>query len=209
MINYALLANAMSYYSTPTFSKCGFKRVEAPWSVSAKAISITAPSWATWYPHQNNNYLVASGEQSFIQLMLEDRLPPGKYCCLTPCYRGEEKEDTLHKFYFMKVELINTENPTEDAVQEMIAAAQWFITHSCKIPCKVVETEPADWDIVNVGKTYDIVDERYEIELGSYGIREHEKVGRWAYGTGLAEPRASTVAHIIQFPGEEGRCTSS
>ena len=29
------------------------------------------------------------------------------------------------------------------------------------------------------------------IEVGSYGIRHHELVGHWAFGTGLAEPRYS------------------
>lgn len=197
MINYALLSNAMGYYSAQ-FVNCGFKRIEAPWSVSAKAMNITAPSWTSWYPHQDDKFFVASGEQSFLQLILDGKLDPGKYCCLTPCFREEEKEDTFHKFYFMKLELINTKSPTEEAVNEMLEAAKWFFTHSVKIPCSVVETTPADWDIVNVGRTYDIVDARYGIELGSYGIREHELTGRWVYGTGLAEPRASTVASLIR-----------
>jgi hypothetical protein len=51
---------------------------------------------------------------------------------------------------------------------------------------------------VNVVKTYDSrSDESYDIEcngveLGSYGVRHFENID-WIYGTGLAEPRLSTV----------------
>ena len=31
------------------------------------------------------------------------------------------------------------------------------------------------------------------IEVGSYGARYHAKIGWWAYGTGLAEPRYTTA----------------
>lgn len=198
MINYTLLANALSYFSTSTFDGCGFKQIAAPWSISAHVMRITAPPRATWYRHQDGKYFVASGEQSFLQVIADGKLLPGRYCCLTPCFRGEV-EDTIRKPYFMKVELINTKNPTEVAVQEMLTTAKWFFEHSVKIPCKIVETVPEKWDSVNIGKTYDIIDDRYGIELGSYGLREHELVGRWAYGTGLAEPRASTVLHLTSI----------
>jgi seryl-tRNA synthetase len=203
MINYALLANAMAYFSAQ-YTNCGFARIEVPWSVKAKALRITAPPGVDWYRHQDGKYLVASGEQSFLQLMLDKALPPGRYCCLTPCFRGDE-EDLLHKHYFMKVELINTLKPDATAVQEMIAAAKWFFEHSVKISCRVVDTVPEEWDEVNVGKTFDIVDTKHEIELGSYGIREHSSVGRWAYGTGIAEPRASTVAALLLNPASQAR----
>jgi len=41
-----------------------------------------------------------------------------------------------------------------------------------------------------------VIDELHQpyfmnIELGSYGIRKHPKVGTWVYGTGCAEPRLS------------------
>jgi hypothetical protein len=38
---------------------------------------------------------------------------------------------------------------------------------------------------------FDIVSRRGRIEIGSYGIRRDDKVGKWVYGTGCAEPRLS------------------
>ncbi len=191
MISYKLLTDALRYYADTTFANCGYKRIELPWSVPSEAINITAPDFAEWYRHEEN-YLVASGEQSFLELIKTGALTAGKYCGITPCFRGED-EDFWHQLYFMKVELINTANPTEASLESMLGAAEWFFKHVAHIQCKIVDTKPSEWDTINDGPSYDIVCDVTGVELGSYGIRKHADVGRWIYGTGLAEPRASKV----------------
>ena len=62
----------------------------------------------------------------------------------------------------------------------MADAQQFFSLH---VPVDLVKTDDERSD-----ESYDI--ESNGIELGSYGIRQHENI-TWVYGTGLAEPRLS------------------
>jgi hypothetical protein len=61
MINYGYINDSIEYYE-----KCGFKRVEAPWTVSEYVDSLTRPENIVPYQLNNGRCLVASGEQSFI-----------------------------------------------------------------------------------------------------------------------------------------------
>jgi seryl-tRNA synthetase len=118
IISYARLAAAEAHYQA-----AGFELVEAPWIIGHTAYRATKPAEALDFVTLGG-YLVASAEQSFLQLMLEGR-PPGRAVATTPCFRHEHY-DELHQPYFMKVELIDTLDTSEASLQRMIATAQGF-----------------------------------------------------------------------------------
>jgi len=184
------------------YERAGYQPLDVPWCVSEEAMNITRPVWAGTV---NASYIaggkqqcpVASAEQSFLQLQLDrmkadGTLMTGTYVAMTPCFRNEPVLDDLHQPYFMKVELYDaTANliveAAEPRLNAMIERAKRFFEQYLEV--KVVPNE--EYDPLKVGSAFDIVAEGTNIELGSYGIREHPKVGRWVYGTGCAEPRFS------------------
>lgn len=178
MIDYKNIFLAASHYENN-----GYKLIEVPWMVSETAIDITKPSFCRSYSTFGGE-LVGSGEQSFLQLMLENKLPPGKYACITPCFR-DEIEDELHKKHFIKLELINTEEVDRISLGQMMSAATVFFN---KLG---IQNE-----LSIEGDSYDIICAKTGIELGSYGIRRYKDL-LWVYGTGCAEPRTSTVIRKI------------
>ena len=199
MIDYQKLAKAQEYYRIR-----GFKPIEVPWIVGFQAIRLTCPKDGKFYSlredtlevpsNTNIGYQVASAEQSFIQLMLDGSLKPGRYQAITPCYRGDVL-DTWHQRYFMKVELIVylgkdhlAVKTAWDSLDRMVNDCWAFFEDS--LPISMLKTDTViPWD--QQGSTRDLVTVSGGIELGSYGIREHSAVGTWIYGTGCAEPRLS------------------
>ena len=133
--------------------------------------------------------VVASAEQSYLQLMKEGKLPEGKYVATTPCFRDEPTVDELHQFYFLKTELIevgyHSATPPDENLENMIHDAVSFFEQFLSV--RVERTA--------IGK--DIVDVERGVELGSYGIRTHQFspdcTAQWIYGTGVALPRLSYV----------------
>ncbi len=186
MINYAYLTQAIE-----TYARQGFVYIDVPWVVSEKAVEITAPPAATKYP-LGSDYLVASGEQSFLELILAGNLKEGRWCCLTPCYR-DDKIDDLHKRCFMKVELIAT-TAVNNGHLECITRDCLLFFNKILPGCMVGKTSPIDPLLVE-GTARDIFSPQ-GIELGSYGIRQHPDIGSWIYATGCAEPRLSTALKI-------------
>jgi hypothetical protein len=188
--HYKHLVEAIRYYE-----QCGFKWLDVPWAVSELAIYMTRPTWIVGDPPYyvsggEDLFPVASAEQSFLQMQLDavakgERMT-GSYVTMTPCFRNEPVIDELHQPYFMKVELISWDKTTREDMDKMIAGARLFFERSLWVDC-VHNADPDPLGIV----AYDLVTTHTGIELGSYGIREHPKVGRWVYGTGLAEPRFS------------------
>lgn len=181
MIDYNLLNNSVTFYE-----KQGFKRIEAPWMVSKAVDEITKPKEALSLEiGYNNKCLVASGEQSFLYLYLKGFLPKGKFQTITPCFRYESF-DFLHSKYFMKNELIVTDDVSGENLTKIIDICLDF--YRKYIP----EAEPIitdiGWDIQIKGK-----------ELGSYGIRECEFL-KWIYATGCAEPRMSNLIKLYGIP---------
>lgn len=176
MINFKRLVTAQDYYE-----KLGYKNIDVPWEVESKIEKITKPVGLKSYK-LNKGRLIASGEQGFLQLMKDGKLPNGMYQCTTPCFRDEVVDD-LHKPYFMKVELIKV-GPIETFLNLVRVIQHPLDFFSQYVKCKVIATGDL---------TMDIVTEKNEIELGSYGIRKHKLVGEWIYGTGLAEPRLTYV----------------
>ena len=176
-IDYVKLASAEKYYGAE-----GFDIIEVPWIVPySPYISLRPPNINRREFYTLDGYLNASGETSFLTLM-QGGVILRKNACVTACFRDEEVIDETHYKYFMKLELIDTDVSTEN-LNNMIASAQRHLNQYC--PTKVVAT--------NEGvQTYDIVDERFGIEVGSYGVREVDGF-RWIYGTGIALPRLDVV----------------
>lgn len=173
-INWKRLISAITYYN-----KEGYKETDLNWIVEEKISEITKPLGRKHF-YVNDKVLVASGEQSFIEMM-KYKLKQGKYCGITPCFRDEYELDYIHQTYFMKVELIDTIQPNKKGLDEMITCAQNFFSYYTKV--RVLETGD---------EMYDIIDVKTGIELGSYGTRQ-TSYGNLVYGTGLAEPRLSKI----------------
>lgn len=214
MIRWDWLAEAMAFYVDE-----GFTPIEVPWIVEPHITRVTLPEGAVPFSFGNPGDPVGSGEQGFVQMMAWRDLPPGRYVTLTPCFR-DEAEDDLHQKWFAKVELIHVLGEGEDADRahtEILDLAQEFLSQyvECSAMKVTQSTGEEYWDLVGhrdritfcEDPEYDEYDpfetfdeDAFEthlakdsIEIGSYGIREWAG-NRWVYGTGMAEPRTSTVA---------------
>ncbi len=189
-VSHARLSLAEQHYSSR-----GYRPVAVPWIVCEEAyLSTMPPPQAITSRYATlGGYLPASGEQSFIHMMLMGE-NPGKALCTTPCFR-DEQHDELHDPYFMKTELIRTDDVSEEALEELLVdATDFFETYVA------VERVPMGYGAV------DIVDAMTGVELGSYGKRTYGDL-TWLYGTGLAEPRLQRVldAHVRIFAEYEGK----
>lgn len=188
-IDYALLGKAVEHYK-----ERGFTYVEVPWVVEEHAIRATLPDHFDAMElgvgrgrdfrrvYNGDNYLVGSAEQGFLTM----NLLPGKYVGVTPCFRMEEVNDLFYQDMFMKVELFS--NHPNLQVEEMVKSAESFIhQYSYGLPRRVHTAEGID--LMHGG-----------VEIGSYGERKHDDIGRWVYGTGLALPRfsvANALANVV------------
>jgi seryl-tRNA synthetase len=175
MIDYKLINDSIVYFETS-----GFKRIETPWLVTEAIDSITRPkNVEPFVVNAKNKNLIASGEQAFLYLYVKEYLPMGKFQTVTPCFRNDSFDFT-HTKYFMKNELIQTDEVTKSNLEMMVEKALEF--HQQNFVTKLhVETTQDGFDIM--------LD---DYELGSYGIRECEFL-KWIYGTACAEPRTSKL----------------
>ena len=83
----------MSYYSNINHSVYyyqlkRFEYVESPWIVDEEVSNITKPVDRENF-YVGNKTLVASGEQSFLQMIKDKKINPGRYLTTTPCFRDE------------------------------------------------------------------------------------------------------------------------
>jgi hypothetical protein len=176
MIDYHLISNCIKKYED-----LGYKYIDVPWFTTEKIVNITLPPGKKPF-HINNDYLVGSAEQSFLHLILAGELKDGKYVAASPCFRDDEI-DQYHQKYFFKVELINYSNSYKFDyfdLMNVISDAQRTLSSLCTKTIKSSKT--------NEGVDLSIND----IEIGSYGIRQFSNFN-WIYGTGLAEPRFSSL----------------
>lgn len=175
-IDYRYIQDAIDFYE-----RRDYVQVEVPWLISKEAYHATKPADATdLYVANWDKYLAASGEQSFIEMMLGGR-DFKRAQCVTPCFR-DDKEDDIHHKFFMKVELIKADEVSVPHLFSVIHdAMSFFETHSVNL--KVVQKSEVQ---------YDLLCKTTRVELGSYGIREYKNL-KWIYGTGIAEPRFSKV----------------
>lgn len=179
MIDYNKIADSIRH-----FEGSNFVRIESPWTITKKVAQITAPEDATyWSISEKNKVLVASGEQSFLYLYLKGFLPKGRFQSVTPCFR-DEPFDKIHTKYFIKNELIDTEDTSPDNLHQIIEDVEYFLhRYTDKNNVEVVPNDDG-WDI-NVNG----------IEVGSYGIRSCEYL-KWIYATGCAEPRLTYAVNL-------------
>ncbi len=179
--SWARIASAVDYYT----GYCDYEYMDVPWFVGRFAYDATKPEGArdiavtTWGDQWNKHYLVASGEQSFLSLMVNGREIKDAVC-VTPCFRDEPIYDATHLREFMKVELISTTR----TVNEVLNSAFHFFAQYTEESKLVVEKTDIGYDIMLNGH-----------EIGSYGERVLGNL-RWVYGTGIAEPRF-TYAHGV------------
>jgi seryl-tRNA synthetase len=181
MINYSLIANAISYYES-----LGYMELEVPWFVSRQSMEVTSPPDRRYCTSFLGD-LVASGEQSFIEMMRTGLLEPGFHQCATPCFRDEPTVNKIWRNYFFKVELIVFQ-PGDFSVNTMIEDAKRLFESLGLERLQIIDTDIGK-DIMCKG-----------VEIGSYGYRQFEENGvkySWVYGTGLAEPRFSLAQELV------------
>ena len=181
------LETAVTYYAAN-----GFAITSLPVVVPEYDIMITCPDirYATVAaPHLGQ--FVGSAEQSFLHFDRIGKLGKGAFVAHTECWRNEHILDKWHQAKFRKVELYNNVFETPEAdLERMIQLAEYFFNHLDKSSLQNSQIRKVDIVTTDIG--YDI--EYHGIELGSYGIRTHvESKLNWVYGTGLAEPRFSSV----------------
>lgn len=188
-MNYDNIARSVKFYEERGYVYSD----DAPWHVGGSAYYATRPKGTEDVVIQVGAapplHPVASGEQSFIQMMLDGQSIK-RAICVTPCHRAEPRIDMLHRQYFMKAELINAQDVDEGHLVQMVHDACTFFEQF--FPVRVIKTETS-----HLGEpSYDIVEKGSRFELGSYGIRRLNVAGRkldWIYGTACAEPRLSTA----------------
>ena len=190
MINYDILAHSIKHYESN-----GFVRIESPWTITEQVSSITKPPGKLEFKlvHDDGKVLVASGEQSFLYLYLKGFLPKGRFQTTTPCFR-RESFDSQHSKYFIKNELIDTENVTDERLKEIVEIAFEFFA---------LYFPRQDLKITGNGITSYPVDIEYKgVELGRYGIRSCDYL-EWIYATGCAEPRLSSTLKKFELQKRE------
>lgn len=166
------LAGALEYYRG-----LGYKYTEVPWIVPSSTVDFTIPSPQHRIDlHRGDASLIGSGEQGFIQRLIEGDIQPGKWMTITPCHRLEIAYTDKVRPWFMKLELFILGDGYE--IIRMATEAMNLFRMWIRSGLKIVET-PIGVDVMYL-----------ENELGSYGKRV---VGdkEYLYGTGLAEPRFS------------------
>lgn len=180
MIDYGLIDQAVRFYKDR-----GYVQFDVPWTIGKEAYYATKPPEVMdlhvvgW-----DAYLTASGEQSFIEMMLNGRQLK-KAVCVTPCFR-DDRTDDIHRKYFTKVELIKADEVSMAHLINMVHDAMAFFEQFVTV--KVLEIGP---------QSFDLICKKSRIELGSYGIREYKNL-KWIYGTGCAEPRLSDAINLIR-----------
>jgi len=184
-INWKLIGDAVEFYKDH-----GFEYVEVPWIVARDIAEITIPEGLNYdcvMVAKDHGVLVGSAEQSFLQLQFMDSHlslnKPGRFVSCSPCFRNEPVIDKWHRQTFMKVELYVTLPDHHEACEEIIGLAMKFFDGH-------IADDVADLRRIMTPLGYDI--ELNGIEIGSYGMRKFGNHA-WVYGTGLAEPRFSSV----------------
>ena len=179
-INWGYLSQALSAYQ-----ELGYRYVELPWMIPKRYNMITCLHESWVMDVEGYGSLVGSAEQAFLYMNLTGQIPDGKYVGLTPCFRTDEV-DASHSTHFMKVELYESgPHVTLTEAADMMSEAM-LMMESLAGRQLVIEHTTQGADLMMNG-----------VEVGSYGVREHEG-HKWAYGTGLAEPRFSYAVNLTR-----------
>lgn len=173
-----LILEAIDYYS-----KLGYKLIDVPQCVDFEVSQHTKPEGVPELFHRDMKVYVASAEQSFIQLHKDNLISEGKYMALTPCYRHEPFLDNTHYSIFLKLELIDINSTDSFSVA---CDSLGFFKPKVDKETYILSTEEGI-------KTCDIICDNTEI--GSYGVRYMMNGTPYVYGTGIAEPRFSSLVN--------------
>lgn len=178
-INYELLAKANAFYKSR-----GYTQIEVPWIVREGASMMTAPTKRNIFVIDDEEHLVGSAEQGFLQMIRSEEhvLVEQKLQAISPCFR-REIVDMTHSQWFMKLELfyrIEYSDPTVIMRTFINDAADLFYLLGIQVE-EVLQDDGVSIDLMH-GK----------LELGSYGFREKDDIF-WVFGTGIALPRAQLV----------------
>lgn len=175
-VSTTLILEAIEYYT-----KLGYQLIDVPQCVDFEVSQHTKPEGVPELFHRGMKVYVASAEQSFIQLHKEGKLPKGKFMALTPCYRQEAFLDDTHYSMFLKLELI-----------ELLSMDSYPMMHDCLGFFKPRTKQETYFEVTEEGEcTYDIICD--DVEIGSYGVRYMLDGTLYVYGTGIAEPRFSSL----------------
>lgn len=196
LIDWASIAKSVNSYISH-----GYTQVSVPWMVERKYSLATCGDVGLVYETKNDLILVGSAEQGFIQEDAHGRLPEGRYFAVTPCFRDEPVIDRYHQKTFVKIELYSNTGILIDERDKMIdAALDVFRSRMFEVSTNLAPNHNFS-DVILPMPVVKATDDGYDIvcggvELGSYGIRSFENT-MWAYGTGLAEPRMSTLTREL------------
>lgn len=190
VIDYHLLGLAQEFYS-----RHGFSKIEVPWIVSPGASLATVPFSSLVYATEDSTHLIGSGEQGFIQLMMNNTIIKDKwYQTITPCFR-REIPDKIHSTWFMKLELFrkfDDEIVPLHLVEDVIDKACLFFDSILGLEVEKINNEAE--------QMFDLYCN--DIEIGSYGFRKviiDNKTYSWVFGTGLALPRTQLCKNIYSI----------
>ena len=147
MINIRRIGQAIEYYE-----ELGYEYIDTPWLVDHINITKTIPEGKTplWVNNiddkLNNIFLVGSAEQGFLKIY--DTLKPNHaYISSSPCFRHEDKYDSLHQKYFYKVEMFVKE-PNISLANVYSDALLFFQEYFERDMLKVVKTSSNSCDIM-------------------------------------------------------------
>lgn len=165
-----LILEAMIYYKS-----LGYSPASVPMLVDHETTLINLPENRNPLSIDTYDY-IGSAEQSFYQLISENKLADGKYMALTPCHRDEPTIDDEHFSIFLKLELFSVRSEYDETILNSLRSNcfKFFKRYSDNI-CY----DESNGDILING-----------IEVGSYG-ENYISDKHICYGTGIAEPRFS------------------
>ena len=108
--------------------------------------------------------------------------------------------DDIHQRYFLKTELIvfDTYENIQLSFKEVLFLCKGFFEKY--LPVSIINTtNETNQCSLNIDESFDIVDTKNSIELGSYGIRSatiNDKKVWWMYATGVAVPRLTYAINL-------------
>ena len=187
-ISYKNIEQSIQHHSCLTY-------IDVPWVVDEYISNITKPLEKKSFniPNLNNKVLIGSGEQGFLQLLLDGKLKKGRYHTVTPCFRDESVYDDTHSLHFMKHEIFITKMISKRELMICINECMEFFKNV------IVLSHNYELSLEKTDLGYDInlVCPNRAIELGSYGIGKYENYS-WIYATAAAEPRLSYCQKIAE-----------
>ncbi len=187
-IDWKILAEAKSFYQSYNYN---YNYIDVPWKCNKESYQLTCPYDSSLpefeFNSTKNGYLVASGEQSFIEMMFNNTIKPGMYQTITPCFREEKEYSDQTRPWFMKLELCHILYDSQSLDKELLLKLM------INMVINFFENYISDLALIPTDIGFDLVSSG--IELGSYGYRQAGKY-EYLYGTGVAEPRFSIAREI-------------